>query len=94
MEEKRFHYENLSTIKVIGHGKAIFWLCKCIWSALSVLITDVKKPKISLWGRQQCIKRFAALWVRRAKGKAEGEIKNGKNFGGIVYFGDFRFGAF
>jgi hypothetical protein len=59
-----------------------------------MLIIDVKKSKISLWGRQLCIKRFAALWVRRAKGKAEGEIKNGKNFGGIVDFGNARFGAF
>jgi hypothetical protein len=59
-----------------------------------VLIIDVKKPKISLWGRQLCTKRFAALRVRIAKRKAEGEIKNGKNFGGMVYFGDFRFGAF
>lgn len=32
-----------------------------------MLITDVKKPKISLWERQLCINRFAALWVRRAK---------------------------
>jgi hypothetical protein len=32
-----------------------------------MLIIDVKKPKISLWGRQLCIKRFAALRVRRAK---------------------------
>lgn len=54
----------------------------------------MKKPKITLWGRQQYIKMFAALKVRRAKGKAEGEIKNGKKFGGIVDFGNARLGAF
>jgi len=67
MDGKSCHYEILSTIKVIGHGETIFERCKCIWSALSVLITDVKKPKISLWERQLHIKRFAALWVGRAK---------------------------
>jgi hypothetical protein len=59
-----------------------------------MLIIDVKKPKISLWERQQCIKRFAALRVGRAKGKAEGEIENGKKFGGIGGFGNALFGVF
>jgi hypothetical protein len=30
MEGKSFHYENLSTIKVIGHGKTILGMCKWV----------------------------------------------------------------
>ena len=53
-----------------------------------------EKTENQFMGGQLYVKRFAALRVRIAKGKAEGEIKNGKNFGGIIDFGDFRFGAF
>jgi hypothetical protein len=79
MEGKSFHYENLSTIKVIGHGKTILGMCKCILLTLSMLITDVKKPIISLWERQLCINRFAALWVRRAKREKCRWKKRGEN---------------
>ncbi len=68
MEGKSAHYENLSTIKVIGHGETIFGLCRSIWSALSVSITDVKKTENHFMGRQQYIKKSSLLcgWEKRS----------------------------